>query len=48
MFVMGRFLKKVEDLEDTLCQLVEFCVLSEIHISKTRAKETDENLRLNV
>ena len=28
--------------------LVEFCVLSEIHVSKTRFKQIIQNLRLNV
>ena len=28
--------------------LVEFCVLSEIHASKTRFKQINENLRLKV
>ena len=32
---MSHFLQKIADLEDILCELVEFCVLSEIHVSKT-------------
>ena len=31
-----------------MLKLVEFCVLSEIHVSKTRFKQITENLRLNV
>ena len=31
-----------------ICYLVEFCVLSEIHASKTRFKQIHENLRLYV
>ena len=42
------FSLKIADLEDILCQLVEFCVLSEFHSSKTRLKQINENLRLNV
>ena len=42
------FFLKVAVLEDILCELVEFCVLSEIHASKTRFKQINENLRLNV
>ena len=42
------FSLKIVDLEDILCLLVEFCVLSEIHVSKTRFKQINENLRLNV
>ena len=38
-------LKIWKSLEDILCQLVEFCVLSEIDVSKTRFKEINENLR---
>ena len=45
---MSHFIKKVTDLEGILCQFVEFCVLSEIHVSKTRFKQINENLRLNV
>ena len=49
MFVMSHFLfKKIADLEDVLCELVEFCVLPEIHASETRFKQTNENLRLNI
>ena len=40
--------KNYRYLEDILCQLVEFCVLSEIHSPKTRFKQINENLRLNV
>ena len=32
---MSNFLLKIADLKDTLCDMVEFCVLSEIHASKT-------------
>ena len=39
---------KIADVEDIIRLLVEFCVLSEIHISKTRFKQINENLRLNV
>ena len=42
------FSLKIPDLEDILCQLVELCVLSEIQISKTRFKQINENLRLNI
>ena len=35
MFVMSHFLLKIADLEDILCELVEFCVLSENHAPKT-------------
>ena len=35
------FSLKIADLED---RLVEFCVLSEIHVSKTRFKQINENL----
>ena len=43
---MSHFLqKKIADLEDIFCLLVEFCVLSEIHSSKTRFKHINENLR---
>ena len=45
---MSHFLLKIADLEDILCELVEFCVLSEIHASKTEFKQMNENLRLNV
>ena len=31
MFVMSHFLYIIADLEDILCELFEFCVLSEIH-----------------
>ena len=48
MFVMSHFLLEIADLEDILCLLVEFCVLSEISVSKTRFKQINENLRLNV
>ena len=34
------FFFKIADLEDILCGLVEFCVLSEIHESKTRLKQS--------
>ena len=34
---MSHFLYKIVDLEDIV--LVEFCVLSEIHVSKTRFKQ---------
>ena len=45
---MSHFLLKIADLNDILCELVEFCVdlLSDIHISRTRFKEINENLRL--
>ena len=46
MFVMRNFLLKLVDLEDILCYFVEFCVLSEIHASKTRFKQINENLKL--
>ena len=42
------FSLKIADLEDILCSLVEFCVLSKIHASKTRFKQINENLRPNV
>ena len=42
------FFKKIADLEDILCLLVEFCVPSEIHLSKTRFKQINEDLRPNV
>ena len=42
------FSLKIPDLEDISCQLVEFCVLSKIQISKTRFKQINENLKLNV
>ena len=42
------FLEKIVDLEDVLCRFVEFCVLSEIHVSKIRFKQINENLRLKV
>ena len=42
------FYKKIPDLEDILCWLVEFCALSEIHVFKTQFKQINENLRLNV
>ena len=48
MFVMSRFLEKIADLEDVLCKLVELFVLSELHVSKTRFKQINKNLRLNV
>ena len=48
MFVMSHLLKKIEDLADILCSLVEFWVLSEIHVSETRFKQINKNLRLNV
>ena len=48
IFVMSHFLLKIADLEDSSCELVEFCVLSEIHVSKTRFKQINENLKLNV
>ena len=48
MFVMSHFLLKITDLEDILCELVEFCVLSDIHVSKSRFKQINENLKLNV
>ena len=41
-------LYKVADLENILCKLVEFCVLSEVHVSKTRFKQINGNLRLEV
>ena len=44
---MSHFLKNIADLEDILCQMIEFCVLSEIHVSETRFKQINENLRLN-
>ena len=42
------FSLKIANLEDILCELVEFCVLSEIHVSNTRFKQTNGNLRLNM
>ena len=39
---------KIADLEDILCELEEFCVLSEIYFFKTRLKQIYENLRLDV
>ena len=45
---MSHFLKIIADLEDILCELVEFCGLSEIHVPKTQFKQINENLRLNV
>ena len=42
------FSLKIADLDDIFCQLVEFCVLSEIHAFKTRFKQINGNLRLNV
>ena len=39
------FSLKSSYLEDILCLLVEFCVLSEIHVSKARFKQINENLR---
>ena len=45
---MSYFLLKNADLEDILRHLVEFCVLSEIDVSKTRFKQINENLRPNV
>ena len=36
--ISGRYL--------TVCLLVEFCVLSEIHIYKTRFKQINENLNI--
>ena len=41
-------LKQTVDLEDILCKLVEICVLSEIHDSKTRFQQISETLRLNI
>ena len=43
---MSHSLYKNADLEDILCQLVEICVLYEIHASKARFKQINENLRL--
>ena len=45
---MIHFLSKIADLQHILCQLVKFCVLSEIHASKSRFKQLNENLRLNI
>ena len=46
MFVMSHFLfKKIANLKDILCKLVEFCVLSDIHVSETRFKQINENLK---
>ena len=45
---MSHLLSKIADFEDILSELVEFCVLFEIHVSKTRFKQINENLRLNV
>ena len=42
------FSLKIANLESILCELVEFCVLSEIHASKTRFKQRNENRQLNV
>ena len=44
---MSHFLKKIADLNDILCLLVEICILSEIHASKTRFKQINKNLRPN-
>ena len=44
---MSHFLSKIADLEDILCSLVEFCIPSEIHVSKTRFKQINETLTLN-
>ena len=43
---MSHFVFKIADFEDILCYLVEFCVLSEIHISETQLKQINEDLRL--
>ena len=49
MFVMSHFLgKKIADLKDILCYLVEFCILSEIHASKILFKQINENVTLKV
>ena len=45
MFVVSHFLLKIADLKNILCY---FCVLSEIHVSKTRFKQINQKLRLNV
>ena len=42
------FSLKIVDFEDILYELDEFCALSEIRVSKTRFKQINENLRLNV
>ena len=42
---MSHFLQKISNLEDILCELLEFCVLSEIHGSKTQFKQINENLK---
>ena len=39
---------KVADLEDILCKLVEFCVLSDIHASETQVNQLNKYLRPNV
>ena len=48
MFVMSNFLLKNADLEDILCYVGEFCVMSEIYDPKIQLKQINENLRLNV
>ena len=40
MFDISHFLKKIADLEDILCQFVEFGVLPEVHVPKTQFKVT--------
>ena len=35
MFVMSHFLEKIADLQDILCELFRFCILSKIHASET-------------
>ena len=45
---MSHFLQNLADLEDILHELIEFCVLSELHTSKTRLTQISENLRLNI
>ena len=42
------FSLKIVDLEDTLSELVKFCVLSEIHACNPRFKQINENLTLHV
>ena len=43
-----QFSLKIADLEDILCYLVAFCVLSKIQASKTGFKQINENLRPSV
>ena len=47
---MCHCLYKIADLEEILhvYELVDICVLSEIHVSKAQLKQINENLRLKV